>query len=166
MILLIIVAYFYLRARQMDWPPSVAPPPLAAATTATAVFIVSVWPAAFLKRAAEQGNLAHVRRGLVLLSTAAVATLALIGWSFVSLNVRWDTNAYGSLVWMLIGTHVVALTAAALILWVLTIYMFTGVIEGRRFMNVYESADYWLLAVVLWLATWAVVYIAPRVLAT
>jgi heme/copper-type cytochrome/quinol oxidase subunit 3 len=123
-----------------------------------------MWPAALLKRAAEQGNVGLVRQQLLVLSTVAVATLALIGWSFMSLNVRWDTNAYGSLVWMLIGTHVVALTAAALILWVLTIYMYTGVIEGRRFMNVYESGDYWLLAVFLWLAAWAVVYVAPRVL--
>ena len=164
MILLIIVGYFYLQVRGVDWPTGVSAPPHAAATSTTAVFVLSMWPAALLKRAAQQGSVGLVRRRLLMLSAAAVAMLALIGWSFISLNVRWDTNAYGSLVWMLIGTYAVAFIAAALILWVLTIYMFTGMLEGRRFMNVYQSADYWLLAAALWLAVWTVIYIAPRVL--
>lgn len=164
MILLIIVAYFYLRARGADWPPGVTPPPLVAATANTGVFVISTLPAGWLKRAAEQGDLARVRRWLLALCAAAITTIVLSGWAFASLNVRWDSHAYGSLVWMLLGTEAVVLVAAALLIWVLTAYMFRGTVEGRRFMNVYASADYWLLAVVLWLATWAVIYIAPRVL--
>ena len=164
MILLIIVAYFYLRARGAEWPPGVIPPPLVAATANTAVFVMSTFPAVWLKRAAEQGDLVRVRRWLLTLCTAAIAAIVLSGWTFASLNVRWDTNAYGSLVWMLLGTEAVVVGAAALLIWVLTAYMFRGKVEGRRFMNVYEGADYWLLAVVLWLATWGVIYVAPRVL--
>lgn len=99
-----------------------------------------------------------------MLSAAAIATIGLSGWAFASFNVRWDSNAYGSLVWMLLGTEVVVLVAAALNIWVLTAYLVWGVVEGRRFMNVYESADYWLLTVALWFATWTVIYVAPRVL--
>lgn len=40
--------------------------------------------------------------------------------------------------------------------------MFWGTAEGQRFMNVYESGDYWLLAAFLWLLTWLVIYVAPR----
>ena len=164
MILLIIVAYFYLRARGADWPPGLTPPPLVAATANTALFVISTLPAVWLKRAAEQGDLTRVRRWLLALCAAAITTIVLTGWAFASLNVRWDSHAYGSLVWMLLGTEAVVLVVAALVIWVLTAYMFWGPVEGRRFVNVYESADYWLLAVVLWLATWAVIYVAPRVL--
>lgn len=164
MILLISVAYFYLRARETDWPPGVMPPPLGVATVNTAVLVISTVPAVWLKRAAEQGNSGRVRTWLLVLSAAAVTTLVLSGGAFASLNIRWDTDAYGSLVWMLLGTEVVVLVAAALQIWVPTAYMVWGKIEGRRFMNVYQSADYWLLAIVLWLASWAVIYVAPRVL--
>ena len=162
MILLIIVSYFYLRARGADWPPGAAPPPLIAATTTTVAFVLTLWPAAWLKRAAEDGDLERARTWLLLLSAAAVTTLVLSGWVFATLNIRWDSNAYGSLVWMLLGTEMVVLIAAAIKIWVLTTYMFWGVVEGRRFMNAYESGDYWMLAVALWLASWAVVYVAPR----
>ena len=162
MIFLIIVGYFYLRARGTDWPPGVSPPPVAAATATTAAFLLSVWPAVLLKRAAVQGDLGRVRSWLLVLSAAALTTMALVGWAFTSLNVRWDTNAYGSMVWMLLGTEAVVLIFAALIVWVLTVFMFWGLAEGQRFVNVYESGDYWLLAVTLWLATWLVIYVAPH----
>lgn len=164
MILLIITGYSYLWTRGTDWPPGVTPPPLMAATANTAVFVISTVPALWLKRAAERGDLGRVRTWLLVLSAAAVTTIVFSGWAFVSLNIRWDSDAYGSLVWMLLGTEVVVLVAAALVIWVLTAYMVWGTIEGRRFMNVYHSADYWLLSVVLWLAAWAVIYVAPRVL--
>jgi heme/copper-type cytochrome/quinol oxidase subunit 3 len=164
MILLTIVGYFYLRARAMDWPPGATPPPMAAATANTVLFVISTLPAAWLKRAAERGDGERVRTWLLVLSFGAVTAIGLSGWAFASLNVRWDTDAYGSLVWMLLGTEVVVLLAAALEIWVLTAYLFWGTREGRRFVNAYHAADYWLLAAVLWLATWAVIYVAPRVL--
>lgn len=162
MILLTIVAYFYLGMLTQDWPPGRIPPPLAAGVVNTGLFVTSVVPAMWLKRAARLGDLARVRALLLVLSAAAVATMVASGWVFASLDTRWDDNAYGSVIWMLLGTHAVVLIAAALVLWVLTVYMFWGMAEGQRFMNVYESGDYWLLAVFLWLPTWFVIYVAPR----
>ena len=162
MIALTIVAYFFLGARAAEWPPHATPPALAAGTVNTAVFLLSIAPALWLKRAARQGDLARVRVLLLVLSVTAIATLGVIGWAFATLNTRWDDDAYGSLVWMLLGMYALALIAAALVVWVLAAFMFGGPVEGRRFMNVYEAGDYWLLAIALWLATWAVVYVAPR----
>ena len=164
MILLIAVAYFYLWARGTAWPPGVSAPPLFAASLNTAVFVLSMWPAVRMKRAAAQGQTGPVRTWLLAFSATAIVSLVLTGWSFASLNVRWDTNAYGSLVWMLLGTETVVLLVAALKIWVLTLYMFRGITEGRRFMNVHASGDYWLLVVALWLLTWAVIYVAPRLM--
>ena len=162
MIALTIVAYFLLGARAAEWPPHATPPALAAGTVNTAVFLLSIAPALWLKRAARRGDLARVRVWLLVLSVIAIATLGVIGWAFATLNTRWDDDAYGSLVWMLLGMYALALIAAALVIWVLAVFMFSGPAEGRRFTNVYEAGDYWLLAIALWLSTWAVIYLAPR----
>jgi hypothetical protein len=54
------------------------------------------------------------------------------------------------------------LIAAALVVWVLAGFIFSGAVEGRRFLNVYEAGDYWLLAVFLWLSISTVIYVRPR----
>lgn len=164
MIGLVIFAYFYLAAVSTTWPSGAAAPPLPVGVASTVVFLASIVPAVRLKRAAASADLGRVRALLVLLSAFAMATMVLIGWAFASLEPRWDANAYGSLLWMLLGMHAVALIAAALVIWVLAVYMYRGVVEGRRYMNAYEAADYWLLAVFLWLPTWFVIYVAPRLL--
>lgn len=163
MIFLIIVAYLYLGARAKQWPPGAAPA-LTASAVNTALFALSTVPAVWLKRRAAQADLTAVRRLLCTLSAIAIATIVVSLWGFASLPVRWEANAYASLVWMLLGTHALVLLAAALMVWVLTIVMLTPRVEGRRYMNVYDSGDYWLLAAFLWLATWLVAYVSPRLL--
>lgn len=164
MILLVIVAYFYLAALSSDWPPGGSAPPLSAGVANTVVLLLSIVPAVRLKRAAAKADLGRVRALLIVLSVIAAATVALSGWAFATLDTRWDANAYGSLVWMLLGMHAFALVAAALVIWVLAAYMFGGVVDGHRYMNAYESGDFWLLAAFLWLPTWFVIYMAPRLL--
>lgn len=163
MILFLIVSYLYLWARAADWPALAAPPPLAAGLVNTGVFLISIVPAAWLKRAARRGDPARVRALLLALSAVAVITIGVTGWAFASLNSPMDSHAYGSTVWMLLAMFALALIAAALVLWALAAsFMRKDMVEGRRLMNAYEAGDYWLLAVVLWLATWTVIYVAPR----
>ena len=47
---------------------------------------------------------------------------------------------------------------------VLAVLMFTGPIEGRRFVDVSENAMYWNFVVAAWLPIYAVIYLAPRLL--
>src|SRR5436189_158992 len=64
-------------------------------------------------------------------------------FEFAALNVRWDSNAYGSVVWTLMGFH----TAHLLTDWgdsaVLEVLFFTGPLDGRRFVDVSENSFYW-----------------------
>jgi heme/copper-type cytochrome/quinol oxidase subunit 3 len=78
--------------------------------------------------------------------------------------VRWDTNAYGSVVWMLMGLHTAHLLTDVLDTVVLAVLMFTGPLEGKRFVDVSENSLYWYFVVVAWLPLYAVVYLAPRYL--
>jgi cytochrome c oxidase subunit I+III len=42
------------------------------------------------------------------------------------------------------------------------VLVFTGPLEGRRFVDVSENAVYWLFVVFSWLPVYAVIYGVPR----
>ena len=81
---------------------------------------------------------------------------------FHALNTRWDADAYGSAVWMLMGLHTLHLATDTFDTAVLAVLMFTGPLEGRRYVDVSENALYWYFVVYSWLPLYAVIYWAPR----
>jgi cytochrome c oxidase subunit III len=159
------VAYFFIWSHSRTWPLSVPPPDLFWGTLNTAVLLASCWPNHFTKKAAERYDLAKVRIGMVLCMLFAAAFLIIRIFEFASLNCRWDTNAYGSLLWVLLGLHTAHLLTDALDTAVLTVLIFTGPLEDRRFVDVSENAMYWYFVVLAWLPIYVVVYWTPRWLA-
>ncbi|GAA4330420.1 cytochrome c oxidase subunit 3 [Pigmentiphaga soli] len=160
---LTVVAYFYLRSRAPQWPLNGVPPALLWGTVNTLVMLVSLVPNQWAKRAAEAHRLREVRIALVICMAFSFAFLGVRVLEFQSLNVRWDTDAYGSIVWLLLGLHTVHLLTDTYDSGVLTVLMFTGPLEGRRMADVNENAVYWYFVVLSWLAIYAVIYVAPRV---
>jgi len=161
---MLIVTYFYLRGLVPEWPPSLPPPDLWAGTTNTLVLLVSVIPNYWVQKVAEREELRTVQIGLVICLVFAVAFLLLRVFEFRTLHCQWDTNAYGSIVWTILGFHTTHLLTDAIDTAVLTVLMFTGPIDGRRFVDVSQNSFYWYFVVAVWLPLYAVVYLAPRVL--
>lgn len=159
---LAIATYFYLRSHAANWPPSTPPPQLFWGTLNSVVLLASLWPNHLAKQAAER----HDRRGVQLWVSvclfAAVVFLVLRWFEFGVLEVRWDTDAYGSIVWMLMGLHTTHLITDTWDTAVLDVLFFTGPLEGRRYVDVSENAVYWVFVVLSWLPIYAVVYLAPR----
>jgi heme/copper-type cytochrome/quinol oxidase subunit 3 len=83
---------------------------------------------------------------------------------FMALNTRWDSSAYGSIVWLLLGLHTTHIVTDFLDTLVLTVLMFTGPVEERRFVDVSENSGYWYFVVVSWLPIYGVIYWAPRLI--
>jgi heme/copper-type cytochrome/quinol oxidase subunit 3 len=83
-------------------------------------------------------------------------------FEFTALNTRWDSDAYGSAVWMLLGLHTTHLLTDFYDTVVLTVLMFTGPLEGKRFVDVSENAGYWYFVVFSWLPIYAVIYWGAR----
>lgn len=75
----------------------------------------------------------------------------------------WDTNAYGSVTWTLLGFHTVHILTDFLDSAVLAVLMFTGPLQEKRFVDVSENAMYWYFVVASWLPIYALIYFAPRV---
>ncbi|WP_194711639.1 cytochrome c oxidase subunit 3 [Noviherbaspirillum soli] len=159
---LTIAAYFYLRSHSATWPMNAAPPELLWGTLNTAVLLASMLPNQLAKKAAEKMDLKKVRLWMVVCLLFSLAFLGIRVLEFTSLNTRWDSQAYGSVVWMLMALHTTHLVTDAYDSAVLTVLMFTGPLEGKRFVDVSENAMYWYFVVLSWLPIYAVIYWAPR----
>jgi cytochrome c oxidase subunit I+III len=159
---LALFAYFYLRSNSPEWPPGVAPPDLLWGTLNTLILLASTVPNQWAKNAAEAQRLGPVRLWLVVAIAFGVAFLVVRGFELAALNVAWDTNAYGSIVWAIMGLHTTHLLTDVVDTGVLTALMFTRHAHGRRFVDVSENAFYWYFVVLVWLPLYAVIYWVPR----
>ena len=156
-------AYLYLVFINQQWPLADKPPDLAWATLLTVVFLVSLWPNQIAKKSAKREDLSRVRGDLLLMSFITVVVLAIRAFEFGTLNVRWDQNAYGSIVWVLLGLHTAHLLTDAIDTFVLTALMFTRHAHGKRFSDVEDNAFYWDFVVLSWLPLYGLIYWASRV---
>ncbi|MGF6227562.1 cytochrome c oxidase subunit 3 [Inquilinus ginsengisoli] len=156
---LAIGAYLYLAHLAPTWP--IAPPQhdIWAATIITGLLVVSAVPNMLLDRWARQQDLRKVRFGLVVMSLFGIAPLIVRIFEFDALTVLWDTNAYGSVVWFLLGLHTTHLLTDAGDTIVLTVLMFTRHAKsGKRFSDVSDNAFYWHFVVASWLPIYLLLY--------
>ncbi|MDR5752280.1 MULTISPECIES: cytochrome c oxidase subunit 3 [unclassified Caballeronia] len=157
-----VMMYFYLRSVAPAWPMAAQRPDLFWGTLNTIVLIASLVPNQFAKRAAEREDRRRARIWLVVCLVGALAFLVIRAFEFASLNVSWYTNAYGSVVWLLLGLHTTHLITDTVDTAVLAVLLFTGPFEGKRFVDVSENALYWYFVVLSWLPIYAVIYWTPR----
>ena len=163
MFALVITSYLYLKGRAPHWPPGVEPPRLLWGTLNTVVMLLSLVPNQLTKNAAERLDLRGVRRWLLISIGFAVAFNVIRIWEFRGLNVWFDENAYGSVVWALLGFHTVHVLTDLLDSAVLAVLMFTGPLEEKRFVDISENSLYWYFVVGAWLPIYALIYFGPRV---
>lgn len=159
---LMFVAYFYLRMRNPTWPPNVPPPDLTWGTVNLAIMLASAVPNQLAKNAAERIDLGGVRLWMMVCLVFGLGFNVVRVVEFAALNVSWDTNAYGSVVWLLLGLHTTHLLTDVFDTAVLAVLMFTGPIEEKRFVDVAENSMYWYFVVATWIPVYAVLYLAPR----
>jgi heme/copper-type cytochrome/quinol oxidase subunit 3 len=152
---------FYLRSLGPWPPPPVNPPDLLWGTVNTVIMLASIWPTLKAKHAAERLDAAAMRLWMVIADLFGAAFLVGRGFEFAHLNVRWDTNAYGSMIWLLLGLHTTHLATDAVESWVLTGLIFKHADE-RRFVDVAEDCDYWWFVVAMWLPIYVLIYWLPR----
>jgi heme/copper-type cytochrome/quinol oxidase subunit 3 len=159
---LAIVMYFYLRTHAELWPMRSPPPELLWGTLNTAVMIVSAWPNQLAKKAATRLDRSGVQLWLTVCVAFGFLILVLRGLELTALNVRWDADAYGSVVWLIMLLHTTHLVTDTWDTSVLDVLFFTGPLEGKRFVDVSENAVYWDFVVLSWLPIYAVIYFGAR----
>ena len=162
MFVMAIMTYFFVRTRVTEWPPSVPLPDATLGTINTLILLASIVPNQVAKKAAEQLEVKKVRLLLPICLIFGVAFLVVRAFEFTALAVMWDTNAYGSIVWFLMGIHTTHLLTDVLDTSVLTALIFTSHVEPKRLVDVNENAIYWDFVVLSWIPIYLVVYFAPR----
>jgi cytochrome c oxidase subunit III len=160
---LVIAVYLYLMSRASTWPIDAPPPDLAPGTAVTLILCASLLPNYLISRWAEREDLRRVRIGMIIMSVFGAAPLVARVFEFPALRVSWDTNAYGSVVWMLLGLHTTHIITDLVDTLVLAALMFSRHAQNRRrFGDVQDNATYWNFVVASWLPIYACIYWVPR----
>jgi heme/copper-type cytochrome/quinol oxidase subunit 3 len=144
------------------WPLSTLPPALTWGTLNTVVMLTSALPNHWTKKAAEELDVRRTRVGLLVCVLWAAVFIGIRWLEFDTLNCRWDDDAYGSIVWLLMGLHTVHLLTDFGDSVVLAVLLFQKPLPGRRFVDVSENAVYWYFVVLAWLPIYALVYLLPQ----
>jgi cytochrome c oxidase subunit I+III len=160
-----IVSYLYLRTLAPVWPPPpTALPDLLVPTVNALLLLVSVVPMYWVDRAARCKERRGVQIGLVLCVVLGLGLSVLRVFEFGAVHTQWDSHAYGSVVWTLLGLHTFDLVAEVLETMLLMVIALTGPMTDHVFLDISDSAPFWYFVAAVWVPIYAVLYLVPRVL--
>ncbi|MFL5594921.1 MAG: heme-copper oxidase subunit III [Gemmatimonadaceae bacterium] len=161
---LLAASYFYIRRNFDTWPPArTLLPDLGVSSVNLLLLIVSVMPYWYAARLAFVPE-RPLRVGVWLMIGVAfgLAAIVLRVFEFRALHTRWDSNAYGSITWTLLGVHLAHLIAGTLQGFVVGLAMFLGPVEKKHYTDTTVTAMYWYFIVISWVALYGIVFLAPR----
>jgi cytochrome c oxidase subunit III len=160
------VSYFYIWWNFDAWPPPPAHlPDLGISSINLFVLAVSAapfWNAARLAQRHERP--VFIGAWLALGVLFGIAAIVLRVLEFSALHTRYDSNAYGSITWTILAVHLAHLLAGTLQTLLIALVMFVGPVEQKHYDDARVVAVYWYFIVISWVALYAIVFIAPRLL--
>jgi cytochrome c oxidase subunit I+III len=160
--LALITSYFYLRSSTSDWPPGDMPlPTLLLPTIATILIVASGIPTYLGDHAIKKDD----RRGLIVnLIVAAVleaAFIVLLSVYLQSLSYDWTKNAYASIFFILICTHLLFTGVMILENLYILVQARRGVYNAERHWDVEVDSMSSYLVIASWVAIYATVFLSP-----
>lgn len=160
----LMAAYFYLRLYAVgDWPPPVAAASaLARATLDTVLLLGSGMSLRWSERRLRGGGSARWQAGLGAALALSATVVLLRAQAFADLTFRWDSHAYGSIVWVTLGLHTLLVVLAWLWLGALAVVAARGVDLRRHFYWFAAAALFWYFVALVWLPLYLLLYWAPR----
>jgi heme/copper-type cytochrome/quinol oxidase subunit 3 len=161
---LIVAMYFYIRQNFLTWPPLTTPLPSRLIPTINlVVMLVSVAPVYLVERAARRLDVGSVKIWLLVSSLISLAIPVLRWYELWAINVRWDTNAYGSAAWLIVGTHATLLLLDVADTIGLTLFYWFKRMPIKAMSDCVDNSLYWYFMVAIWVPLYLIVYIGPYV---
>lgn len=155
--------YLYLRFHAPQWPPAgVEIPDLLLPTLNTGVLIASGAAMYWGDAGVRKGNVRQLLRGLGLAVALGVLFLGLKVVEYGDKAYRWDTHAYGSIVWTIVvfhSTHVASVLLKGIAVATLAL---RGHFTAERRLGVQINGLYWQFVVVVWVPLYVLLYWVPR----
>ena len=156
------MSWFYLRQSSGHWPPLRTPNPgLLIPTINLAVMLGSLVPSWWTLKRARQLDRRGVTIGLLICSALGVLIMVLRWFELWAINTRWDTTAYGSAAWLLVGLH------GTLVLMDLGDTIGLLVMFAKRdlpahfYPDTTDNTMYWFFSVLSWVPIYLIVYVGP-----
>lgn len=169
---ILIAAYFYIRLNFSQWPPpqpNFFPPnfdpvpDLGVSIVNLLVILVSCAPMILADRSALHLNRRRVDQGLIGCIALGLVAIALRWFEFHALKFRWDDNAYGSVVWMILGVHLTHLIVGTCENGIMLAWVMRHGLDAKHARDIRVTAVYWYWIAGIWVLLWAIVFIGPRV---
>lgn len=158
----LIVSYFYLRAFAPAWPlGEIERPELLLPTLATGLLLASSLPIYWADRGMRKGRRLRLLIGFGAGFLLGVAFLVIKYIEYSEVGYSWSTNAYGSIVWTIIGFHSAHMVALLLKTLVVGAMAIAGYFSATRRIGVQVNGLYWHFVVLIWLPLYATLYLAP-----
>ncbi|HSJ53108.1 MAG TPA: cbb3-type cytochrome c oxidase subunit I, partial [Anaerolineae bacterium] len=161
----LIASYFYLRFYAVEWPlGGIQRPALLLPGIGSALLLASTVPVHWALHGVRRGNRARLLVGLALAATLAVAVLLVLYYELLGMGFTWEINAYGSIVWVILGYQ--SVQTGILVLWSLAavVAVLTGHFREGQTLGVRLLAFYWAFVAISWVALFATLYLSPWVL--
>jgi cytochrome c oxidase subunit III len=159
----LVASYYYLRFAGGPFPPpGHDAPELLLPTLNTLVLLASsalVW---WGDRGIEKGNSRRLALGLAAGIALAIVFLVLKVVEYGDPDYRWDSHAYGSAIWTIVGFHSAHVATLVMKTTVIGYLAWRGYFNERRRMGVTVNGIYWHFVVLIWLPLYATIYLAPR----
>jgi heme/copper-type cytochrome/quinol oxidase subunit 3 len=158
-------SYFYLRKNFNAWPPEGTPlPSLLIPTISVIALLSSNGIALAMDRAAKAEDFARTQLWLIVGTLAGLALFGLRLLEFKSLNTSWDSNAYGSIIWVIMGVHGSLLFMDTLETGGLAVVFLMGRAQEKHYTHASENAIYWVFTTFSWLPLYLTIFLGPRIL--
>ena len=158
-----ISAYFFLRAQAAEWPPGgVEPPKLMLPTINTAILILSSFVLHWGDVGIRKGDQKRLAIGMLAAAVLGVVFLILKVVEYSDSPYRWDSHAYGSIVWTIIGFHSAHVISLLLKTLVVDTLAFRGYFNRERRLAVTINGLYWHFVVAIWIPLYITIYLVPR----
>ncbi|HEY2797865.1 MAG TPA: cytochrome c oxidase subunit 3 [Thermoanaerobaculia bacterium] len=156
--------YFYLRTLSSAWPPThTGPPDLTAATVNLGILLLSAIPAVWLDRAGKRQDARMVRLTLAANLVFGTAFCVVRVFEFKALHCMWNSSAYGSITWTILGLHTSNLLTSLLETLIVFVYVLVKPIEERHFLDARLDGVFWYFIVVTWIPLYVVLFLVPRI---
>jgi heme/copper-type cytochrome/quinol oxidase subunit 3 len=165
-----IATYFYLRQNFEAWPPPLGQltsplnplPDLGYGTTNTVLLVLSCVPIILVDISARRGYRLLAQRGLIVCLVCGLAAITLRSFEFSAVKFHWDSNAYGSIVWFMLGMHMLHLITLTCETLLLTIWSLFREFDMKHRVDMVALAVYWYWVVGIWLLLYSIIYFTPR----
>ena len=170
-VVLLLASYFYIRRNYEHWPPPRVDrdppmlhtqPYLGAATVNMLLMVLSCLPMYWTDMAARRKDRRKVVIGLLFMTVVALATCGIRWLEFKAVHFKWNENAYASVVWTLLGLHLIYLIGAALEFAIMLAWIVLRGIDEKHALDVTLAGGYWYWTAGTWVVAYLVVFWSPR----